>query len=93
MKTLHISIISGIILFCLGIVLLSTSYYLQQPNPANFPHCMVSGKAIACCCPPDEPYYYSYLDPMTYIGIAGCCIGIILILYKTLSFRFYSKLK
>ncbi|MDE1813872.1 MAG: hypothetical protein KGH87_00935 [Thaumarchaeota archaeon] len=86
MKTIHLPIISGIILLCVGIMLLIIIYYLQH-NPANFPHCMVSGKAIACPMPPDEPYYWSYLEPITYIGIASCCVEIILMLYKTLNNR------
>jgi hypothetical protein len=87
MKTLH-PIIIGIILLGLGIMLLIISYSLQQPYPTINTHCMVVGdKAVQCPPSTDEPYYWSYLEPMTYIGIASCCIGIILILYKILSDR------
>lgn len=89
MKKISPIMIIGICLLSLGIVLLSLSFYLEELNqeygraweithPCNI-------RSLGCPFSP-EPYW-EYIQPVLYIGIAFCCIGIIIISAKILKNR------
>ena len=96
MKTLHPTIILGIIFLGLGIMLLALVPYLDELDKQyikswDLLHCTNISETISCPFAP-EPYW-SYLQPITYTGMALCCIGIILVSYKVLNNRMKSLQK
>ncbi len=87
MQRISSIMIIGTSLLSLGIVILSLSYYLDKldqeygkawelAHPCNY--------LASLGCPISPEPYWKYIQPLLYIGIVFCCIGIIVISAKTL---------
>ncbi|MGI0060190.1 MAG: hypothetical protein ACREBJ_10535 [Nitrosotalea sp.] len=92
MKTLHPIITTGIILVSLGIVLLVLRFYLDELAQRSAQSWYSINCNPSCLIAPLPDYWY-FLQPLIYLGITICCIGIILISYKILDNRMRSLQK